>query len=91
MTKNKNIVNIIRSLLRNRLYLVATDGDEIRWRLLKNGLPKGSVLAPTLFNVYTNDQPEFKNIRIFIYADDLCLATQFTRFFKAALKQLTDY
>ena len=33
-------------------------------------------MAPTLFNIYTNDQPHFQNIRRFIYADDLCLATQ---------------
>ncbi len=34
------------------------------------------VLAPTLFNIYTNDQPVYQNIRRYIYADDLCIATQ---------------
>ena len=70
---------------------------KLQWKTQRNGLPQGSVLLPTLFNVYTNDQPEFKYIRRFIYADDLCLATQ-SNSFKAierrltkALKTLTDY
>ena len=65
------------------------DGRKSRWRLQKNGLPQGSVLAPTLFNIYTNDQPEFTDIRRFIYADDLCLATQSTDF-ETIEKRLTD-
>ena len=36
----------------------------------------GSVLAPMLFNIYTNDQPIHADTRSFIYADDLCIASQ---------------
>ena len=97
MIKNKAIVNILRSLLSNRRFFVEMDGRKSRWRTQKNGLPQGSVLAPTLFNIYTNDQPEFPNIRRFIYADDLCLATQSTLFeiietrLTEALSQLSVY
>lgn len=56
------------------------NGIKSRWRPQKNGLPQGSVLAPLLFNVYTNDQPTFPNTRRFIYADDLCIATQANSF-----------
>ena len=73
------------------------NGRKRRWRFQKNGLPQGSVLAPTLFNIYTNDQPEFIQTRQFIYADDLCLATHSTSFatiesrLADALQVLTEY
>ena len=97
VVKNAKIFKIIQSLLSNRRFYVEMDGRKSRWRTQKNGLPQGSVLAPTLFNVYTNDQPEFEAIRRFIYADDLCLATQGLDFkiiekrLSEALNTLTEY
>ena len=73
------------------------DGRKSRWRTQKNGLPQGSVLALTLFNIYTNDQPQYDGIRRFIYADDLCLASQAINFetierrLSNALSILTEY
>ena len=55
------------------------------------------VLSPVLFNIYTNDQPIHKDTRSFIYADDLCIATQDASFEKtestlsAALDSIGDY
>jgi len=40
-----------------------------------NGLPQGFVIAPVLFNLYSNDLPVTHG-RKFIYADDICLAIQ---------------
>jgi len=51
-------------------------GDQVSaWRRQSNGLPQGSVLSPTLFNLYIDDLPETES-RKFIYADDICCALQ---------------
>ncbi|KAL4104978.1 hypothetical protein QTP88_020253 [Uroleucon formosanum] len=78
MTYDYNFVKIIEALLSNRRFFVTFDGKNSRWRNLKNGLPQGSVLAPTLFNIYTNDQPisNDANIKHYIYADDSAIAVQ---------------
>ena len=38
-------------------------------KTLKNGVPQGSVLAPTLSNIYLNDMPTTEVLK-FGYADD---------------------
>ena len=76
MTADAKLCNIIRSLLSNRMFYVTLGNRKSRWFHQTNGLPQGSVLAPLLFNVYTNDQPLPEGCSRFIYADDLALTTQ---------------
>ena len=68
--------DLIRTMLESRRFFVVLNGKKSRWRRQKNGLPQGSVLAPMLFNIYTNDQPVHTDTQSFIYADDLCIASQ---------------
>ena len=55
------------------------------------------MLAPLLFNIYTNDQPRSEGTSRFIYADDLGVAAQDSDFstieerFSNALNELTPY
>ena len=75
MTGDVHLTDLIRTMLENRRFFVALNGKKSRWRRQRNGLPQGSVLAPMLFNIYTNDQPVHADTRSFIYADDLCIAS----------------
>ena len=97
ITKDTRLTELIESMLENRLYFVELGDQRSRWRRLRNGLPQGSVLAPLLFNIYTNDQPSTDGTRCFIYADDLGISAQHADFevveerLTKALEELTPY
>ena len=42
-------------MLQNRRCFVECNNKTSRFQLSRNGLPRGSVLAPLLYNIYTND------------------------------------
>ena len=73
------VVLAVELLLRDHHFHVLMGNKVNSWRRQKNRLPQGSVLALTLFSMYTNDLPIMKSHR-FIYADDTCCATQATTF-----------
>ena len=96
-TLDSQLCRVIQNLLSDRRFYVELNNERSRWRIKKNGLPQGSVLSPTLFNIYTNDQLILDGTRSFIYADDLYITAQYATFqeveqiIEAALGELTHY
>ena len=70
---DKHMVRMIMELIRNRSFTLTTgDNKPSRLRLLRNGVPQGSLLAPFFFNIYTYDFSSITSKK-FAYADDLAI------------------
>ena len=73
--KCRTTIKLIASLISQRNVRVFLSNQVSRKLILKNGLPQGSVIAPSFFNVYISDLPPTESLK-FGYADDWTLATQ---------------
>jgi len=70
---DRHMVRMIIEMVGNRSFtLTIGNGKRNILRRLKNGVPKGSVLAPLLFNTYISDLPTTVS-RKYAYADDLAI------------------
>ena len=86
---DKAMTTLLGTPLKNRMLYVPLNQKKSRWRKQRNGLPQGSVLAPLLYNIYTNDQPSDERTFRFIYSDDLCNISPESSF-EAIEQNLTD-
>ena len=97
MTGDEHLTDLIRTMVESRRFFVVLNGKKSRWRRQRKGRTQGSVLAPMLFNIYTTDQLIHADTRSFIYADDLCIASQGNDFnnieasLTSALSTMTTY
>jgi hypothetical protein len=67
------LIKLIGSLLSQRKFKVSVEGEISTPRVMKAGMPQGSVLSPTLFNMYINDAPQTHGVHLTLFADDTCL------------------
>ena len=70
---NRPMVSFVVELLTNRSFtLRSSDGQVSRLRRIHNGVPQGSTLAPTLFNIYISYIPKTTS-KQYGHADDFAL------------------
>ena len=64
-----NVLPWMRSFLSNRSQCVRVDNDLSSSKLVKSGLPQGSVLGPILFIIFINHRPDMVQNLCQLWAD----------------------
>ena len=85
IAQDSHLCSVLQNMLSNRRFYVELNNECSRWRIQKNGLP----LTNSVQHVYINDKPLNEGTRSFIYADDLCVTTQYYSF--TEVDKLTQY
>ena len=67
------LLSICREFLTNRRQRVVVDGAYSEWISIVSGVPRGSVLGPLLFILYTSEMFDLVENRLFANADDSTL------------------
>ena len=72
---NANMLNWIKNFLEDRTFYVAWNSKNSKIHQIKTGVPQGSCISPTLFNIYFSDIARSipENISHALFADDLCI------------------
>ena len=69
------LINWIKNFLLDRTYYVEYNGSKSNKYPIKSGVPQGSCISPTLFNIFFSQISESipPNIKSALFADDLCI------------------
>ena len=65
-----NLMNWIRDFLKGREQRVVINNEFSDWASVVSGIPKGSVLSPTLFTIFINDIPIDMTSNVNFFAND---------------------
>jgi retron-type reverse transcriptase len=57
-----SLIKLISSFLSKRKFFVSVEGEMSTLRIMQAGVPQGSVLTPTLFNMYRVQQKELPDL-----------------------------
>jgi hypothetical protein len=70
---SNSLTKVIGSFLSQRKFRVSVEGEMSTPREMQAGLPQGSVLSTTLFNLYINDALRTNGVHLAPFAGDTCL------------------
>jgi hypothetical protein len=73
MEFSTNLIKLISSFLSQRKFRVSVEGEMSAPRDIKAGVPQGSVLSLSLYNLYVNDTPQTIGVNVALFADDTSL------------------
>ncbi|XP_043506295.1 uncharacterized protein LOC122526809 [Frieseomelitta varia] len=91
-----NLINMIRSCLRNRKFYVTINGNKSTHKQIAAGVPQRSILGP-LLTIYINDIPHTDKTHLAIFADDIAIyasswsSTQATKYIQNHIDKLQEY
>ncbi|KAL4120963.1 hypothetical protein QTP88_013557 [Uroleucon formosanum] len=64
---------LLKSFISNRTFSVRCEDETSDPHPIKAGVPQGSILSPTLYNIYTADLPQSINTTLATFADDTAI------------------
>ena len=68
-----NLLSWVEEYLNNRSFQVLVENSKSYKRDINRGVPQGSILSPTLFNILMCDILHFEKVKISEYADDVAI------------------
>jgi hypothetical protein len=72
---SESLIKLIASFLTDRKFKVLVGGEFSAPRIIAARVPQGSVLAPVLCSLYTNDAPMTSGTHLALFVDNTCIFT----------------